>query len=58
VLHKAGEIVDGALAPGHRGRRFLDPASDMPGLDADPNAATEDGKAASPLSARRRRGWT
>jgi peptidyl-prolyl cis-trans isomerase A (cyclophilin A) len=45
VLHKAGAISMARWAPGTATGDFSILLSDMPGLDADPNAASEDGKA-------------
>lgn len=45
VLHKAGTISMARNAPGTAAGDFSILLSDLPGLDADPNAATDDGKA-------------
>jgi peptidyl-prolyl cis-trans isomerase A (cyclophilin A) len=45
ILHKAGAISMARFAPGTAAGDFSILLSDMPGLDADPNATTEDGKA-------------
>lgn len=45
VLHKAGAISMARHAPGTAAGDFSILLSDMPGLDADPNATTDDGKA-------------
>ena len=45
VLHKAGAISMARNAPGTAAGDFSILLSDLTGLDADPNAATDDGKA-------------
>jgi peptidyl-prolyl cis-trans isomerase A (cyclophilin A) len=45
ILHKAGTISMARFAPGTAAGDFSILLSDMPGLDADPRAATEDAKA-------------
>ncbi|MCW1428101.1 peptidylprolyl isomerase [Novosphingobium sp. JCM 18896] len=45
VLHKAGAISMARYTPGTAAGDFSILLSDMPGLDADPNATTDDGKA-------------
>jgi peptidyl-prolyl cis-trans isomerase A (cyclophilin A) len=45
ILHKAGTISMARFAPGTATGDFSILLSDMPGLDADPQAATDDGKA-------------
>lgn len=45
ILHKAGAISMARWAPGTAAGDFSILLSDMPGLDADPGAATDDGKA-------------
>ncbi|RZK03319.1 MAG: peptidylprolyl isomerase [Novosphingobium sp.] len=45
VLHKVGAISMARHAPGTAAGDFSILLSDMPGLDADPNATTDDGKA-------------
>jgi peptidyl-prolyl cis-trans isomerase A (cyclophilin A) len=45
VLHKAGAISMARNAPGTAAGDFSILLSDMPGLDADPNSATDEGKA-------------
>src|SRR5690606_15329304 len=44
VLHKAGAISMARHAPGTAAGDFSILLSDMPGLDADPDAASEDGQ--------------
>jgi peptidyl-prolyl cis-trans isomerase A (cyclophilin A) len=45
ILHKVGTISMARWAPGTAAGDFSILVSDIPGLDADPNAATDDGKA-------------
>jgi peptidyl-prolyl cis-trans isomerase A (cyclophilin A) len=45
ILHKAGTISMARWAPGTAAGDFSILVSDIPGLDADPHATTEDGKA-------------